>query len=246
VLYQVTEGRQQSIWLLDLTGVASPTQVVADVRYPDFDHQGDLFTYSVQTGRETYAVRVVSYAAGDTTFEITSDGELTPGRDPQFSPDGTSIIYHYKPTGAETRTAIYDLGSGNFTDFSMANDGCAHASFSTRGTTAYCTLAGSVWARNSEGTADWTPLALFLESKDPSAYGPPLRGARFISYGFPETCGKDEWILLQAGGQTPGEDMQYAILIHDTQSDTILDLHGALESAFGAGDTGTYTGSCSP
>jgi hypothetical protein len=244
VLYERRSGDRRAIWALDLDGEVSPAEVASDGRYPDFDHQGERFAYSVQIAREAYRIHVARYAAHDSGFEVIDDEEATPGRDPQFAPDGESLIHHYKPDGAETRTAVYDFSAQTVTDFSEPNDGCAHAAFSADGAMGYCGQTGRIWSRREQPDSGWSPLETFAEPRDPSDYGAPLSQASFVSYGFPETCGSDDYLLVEGGGQSPGIDTRNAIVLLDIENDAIIDLHGALEDAYGVSGADTYTATC--
>jgi len=236
VLYESRVDRRGQITLLDLDH--DTAEVLFPGRYPDFDHQGERFAYSTRQR----ALVVVPYGVDRSGLQPGAPQEVGAGRDPQFLPDGETLIFHYQPRGETTRTALQGLPGGLPVDFSDA-DRCAHASVSPDGTVGTCGVGGSVRARRFED-GEWGVLDSLAVPRRPPEYGPRFEDCRRVSYGYAEFCGDGEHLVVTAHCGVDGEPTFANLLLIDLTTGEIIDLHDQLEQARGVSGTHSATVSC--
>jgi hypothetical protein len=239
VAFEKVTGNKSEIAVYDLSNAL--ILVITDGRYPDFAHHDSLLSFSTKDKNIFQA----KYTA-EGNFSAEEPTLLTPGRDPQFAPNGKELIYHYQPEGGVTRTAILDLNSLTATDFSEA-DSSAHASFSFDSSIGAMGKEANAWHRKrADGV--WGPVQPLASPKPPSEYlNDRFNDCDFVSYGFPEFCGDNNHLVVNAGCHKAGDLVFSNLMMIDLSDQSIIDLHAKLSGVLGpngAKDYDTYTLTC--
>ncbi len=234
-LYEARKGgRDFSVVAVELEGGAERTLV--DGRYPDLAHHADEFVYSTH-GRELYSAQ---YAIGGSGITMGDKQGLGEGRDPQYFPDGSQLLYHRKEGNAETETVLRATSGGAITRVSD-HDRCAHAAASYSSDVAVCSLQGKLYGRELQG-GSWGGLSVMLDPADfqlPDRFGECGRAGFF----YPEFCGDDDHLVVSGG--CLGQSTWATLLLIDLRTREVVDLHAQLESTLGVSGADSVTAACS-
>lgn len=236
ILFERSEGNKNSIAFVSIDGKQSDALIPG--RYPDFAHGDDRFVFST----DDHQLTVAHYRVDGDRLAISDTEIVGTGRDPQFFPDGSQLLFHYQPDGEETRAALLSLSDNSVTDFSEPNS-CAHTSVSPDGSIGTCGRLGKSWFRQWSGS-EWTPMGLLTEPLAPSAYGARFAGCGMVSYGFIEFCGDNDTVILNVICSNGGERVFNTLFLVRLSSGELVDLHSRLQQKYGVADKESYTASC--
>lgn len=200
-----------------------------DGRYPSFSEASDELAFST---RER-SVMLGRYASG----RLEEVRRLAQGRDPQFSPDGSQLVYHVRPDGDETQPAVLTLSSGQ-PDLLGPVAHCAHATFSQDGQQVYCGKSARLQAYSQIGDR-WHP-AVAPSPQEPERFS----ACRVTSHSYPEFCPGGRHLVVSVGCHDRGETRYTQVLLLDTVHNTFIDLHGQIEAHLGVSGKASRSADC--